>query len=331
MMCYYSEDNLKFSNRLQAKKYSIENQKDIFYYYNDDVYSKIDWTIEPEGTIDLHYKMQAQRIRDEYDYVILMYSGGYDSSNILEVFHYNNIKLDKIVVTGPFKQDSHSGVDENHNGEIYKNAFPTLSTLGLDSIVQILDFSDYYSDVKQFSVYQLEEEWVEHIGGKYSPYHFVFRDIHKFIVPEKYLDKKVAIIWGTDKPRICYERGRKGFYFTDIQINSYSRFNPPRSSNIENVNFYWDVNYPLILIKQLHMIKNGFQKNLVSTIYNLKHPLVYKSPKSPYHVISIRDNFLLNHKDSDIYKFYQVGIEKIKKSYYINDLSPIKSKFYPIE
>lgn len=328
---YYSEDNLRFPNRLQAKKYNIENQKEVFYYYYDDIYSKIDWTIEPEGTLDFHYKMQAQRIRDEYDYVILMYSGGYDSSNILEVFHYNNIKLDKIVVTGAFKQDSHSGDDENHNGEIYKNAFPVLSSFGLNPIVQILDFSDYYSNVKQFSVYQLEEEWVEHIGGKYSPYHFIFRDMHKFIVPEKYLDKKVAIIWGTDKPMISYENGKKGFCFRDMYIVSYARFNPPRSPNIENVNFYWDPNYPLILLKQLHTIKNGFKKNLVSDIYNLKNPLVYKSPKSPYHTFSLRDNFILNHKDSEIYKFYQMGIEKMKNSYYIYNLQPISSRFYAIE
>lgn len=334
-MSYYSEDGITFSNRLLAGKYRHETNKKIYYYYNDDFYSKLNWLVEPEGELEFHYKNQAQRIRDEYDYVILMYSGGFDSSNILETYYYNNIRLDKIVCMGALKQDEHSDTDENHNGELYRNAFPNLSSLGLDSIVQVFDFSQYYSDITQLSLYQYGEDWIERIGGRYSPCCMVFHDIHKYIVPEQYQNKKVAIVWGVDKPSIYTENGKNGFRFSDMRLTSYGRFNNPRSPNIENVNFYWDINYPLILLKQLHLLKKAIPTPITNEqvgrfVYKLKNPLVYKSPKSRSSEMAIRDSFVLDHKDSDIYKFHQLGMKKAKETYH-GQLSPIMSKFYAIE
>jgi hypothetical protein len=42
------------------------------------------------------YKERAQQLRDSYDYLILAYSGGSDSDNMLKTFLYNNIKIDEI-------------------------------------------------------------------------------------------------------------------------------------------------------------------------------------------------------------------------------------------
>ena len=85
---YYSHKKI-FGNKIQA----LQSNQPIQYYYYDDVWSKCDWTIEPSEPLEYYYKEQAQRIRDNYDYVVLCYSGGFDSSNILETFYYNNIKF----------------------------------------------------------------------------------------------------------------------------------------------------------------------------------------------------------------------------------------------
>ena len=74
--------------------YHKKTKEEVFFYYNDEIYDKIDWSIEPPGTLDFYYKEQAQRIRDSYDYVILCFSGGADSTNILNTFYYNNIKME---------------------------------------------------------------------------------------------------------------------------------------------------------------------------------------------------------------------------------------------
>jgi hypothetical protein len=313
---YYSADGKSFSNRTDAIRYQQKTKTQVFFYYYDDVYSKLDWTIEPPESLEFHYKTQAQKIRDEYDYVILCYSGGYDSTNILETFHYNNILLDKIVVTGPFKQDLYNESDENHNKEIYKNAFPYLYSLGLNSRVQAFDHTELYNNMNNFSIFTFGDNWIDEIGSRYSPHHFFWRDLSKHVVPKEYENKKVGIIWGTDKPGIFFNNNHMTFKFRDGPITSYGRFNQPLYSNVTNINFYWDHTYPQILLKQLHTLRKtpsyfANEKKVHEIIYPFKRPLIYKGPKSPSPLIGIRDGFLMG-KNSDILNFYNNGIEKLK-------------------
>ena len=330
---YYDEFGVRYPNKIKA----LQKTKNLYFDYYDEVYDKLNWKIEPTESLDFYYKHQAQRIRDEYDYVILCYSGGYDSTNILETFYYNNIKLDKIVVTGPFSQDRLINGDENHNGEIYLNAFPYLKELGLDSITQVIDYTEHYGKIETFSAYNLGESWVEEIGSRFSPHHWFWRDLDRFVIPKQFEDKKVAIIWGTDKPNLRIKNGVKSFRFIDTAITSYGRTNQPFRSNITNINFYWDPNYPLILLKQLHVIKNLelplTPKPVVNLIYNLKKPLIYKSGKTIGFLIAKRDMFLMNHKDTKIFDFYKQGIKKLEEYFpdSYKNLPSIDSKYYAIE
>ena len=105
---------------------------DIFYfYYFDKEFSSINWTIDSEKSLSDLYRQRAEQIRNDYEYVIIPYSGGYKSSLILETFYYNNIHIDEVLLVGAFSQDSYTGSDENHNGEIYNQAIPTLNKLNL--------------------------------------------------------------------------------------------------------------------------------------------------------------------------------------------------------
>jgi len=324
-MFYYSDDGKTFPNKVQAIEYRNKTKQQVYFYYYDEVYNKIDWSKEPLESLDTLYKNQAQKIRDEYDYVVLCYSGGFDSQNILETFYYNNIKLNKIVTTGAFSQDNGMITDRNHNLEIYKNAFPLLKLLGLDSISHVLDYSkDLYSDPSNFSIFKYGDRWIEEIGTRFSPHNWFWRDLDKHVVPKEYQDKKVAIIWGTDKPTLHVGNNNLFIYFNDAVITSYGRVNQPFFSNTSHVNFYWDPTYPFILIKQLSILKNEFLKNnrnlikmstgrLVYLIYNLKNRLNVKSNKTQSMTFSKRDTFLNYHTDSEIYKFYNLGINNLKK------------------
>jgi hypothetical protein len=335
-MFYYSDDGKTFPNKIQALDYNLKTNIPVYFYYYDDVYSNINWSNVPVESLDNLYKNQAQKIRDEYDYVILCYSGGYDSTNILETFYYNNIKLDKIVTTGPFSQDNGMVTDKNHNLEIYKNAFPYLRILGLDSITQIIDYTkELYKSPTNFSIFKYGDNWIEEIGTRFSPHNWFWRDLDKHVVPKEYQDKKIAIIWGTDKPRL--DVGKDNLYtcFRDNVITSYGRVNQPFFSNTKHINFYWDPTYPLILIKQLDILKNEFLKNnrsldrmssgrMVYLMYNIKNRLNVKSTKTQSMTFSKRDTFLNYHTDSEIYKFYNIGINNLKK--YDNICQCIESK-----
>jgi len=335
-MFYYSDDGKTFPNKIQALDYKNKTNQQIYFYYYDDIYCNINWSNVPVESLDTLYKNQAQKIRDEYDYVILCYSGGYDSQNILETFYYNNIKLDKIVTTGAFSQDNGMLTDRNHNLEIYRNAFPLLKLLGLDSISHVLDYSkDIYSNPSNFSIFKYGDSWIEEIGSRFSPHNWFWRDLDKHVVPENYQDKKIAIIWGTDKPRLEIENNTLFTCFRDVVLTSYGRVNHPFYAGTKHINFYWDPFYPDILIKQFSILKEEFLKNkisfnrmltsrLVYLIYNLKNRLNVKSLKTASSTFSKRDNFLKKHTDSDIFKFYNLGMDSLKK---YNDIDLcIKSK-----
>ena len=329
---YYFDDGSKFSSKIEAIQYSLKSQKNFRLYYFDEVFSSIDWSIEPSNTLQYHYKQQAQRIRDEYDYVVQCYSGGADSTNILETYVYNNIKLDKIVVVGALSEDSSKGVDENHNGELYHNVFPYLKDLGLEGITQICDYTTLFDKPENFSIYEYGENWVDVVGTRLSPHNWFWRDLHKHVVPIEWRSKKVAIIFGKDKPKLSYHDNKFAFRFSDIVVNNYG--NIETVDNCDRINFYWDPNYPLIIIKQLHILKSHFNAfkfgdSVDNMVYNLKRPLVFKSPKSRLNYLSLRDNFLVNKKNSSIYKFYFDGLHYMNKKIGMNHQT-IYSKFYYI-
>ena len=192
-MFYYAQDGEVFSSKIKALEYRAKTTLPVYFYYYDHVYSKLDWSVEPPESLDYYYLEQAMRLREKYDYLILCYSGGYDSTNILETFCLNGIKLDKIISIGAFNQDSISGVDENHNGELYLNAFPYIEELGLTSIYEKLDYTEYFDDVnKKLTIAQYGNEWVDQMGGWFSPHHWFWRDLERFVIPKNIGSKKVG-------------------------------------------------------------------------------------------------------------------------------------------
>jgi hypothetical protein len=357
-MFYYFDNGKKFTSKIEAIKYSQQTRLLPKFYYYDHVYEKLDWTREPSETLDYYYKQHAQRIRDNYDYVILAYSGGYDSTNILETFYYNNIKLDKIITVGALKQDSCSGVDENHNGELYHNVFPYIKELGLESITQVIDYTDLFNKVENFSISSYKENWVDEIGAWFSPHNWFWRDVGKYVIPKEWGDKKVALIFGKDKPALFYSPEGKsqiailnhgyrlnGFQFRDTPCYNYGDTGQIEE-NLTRINFYWDPNNTDILLKQLHIMKTVYDINALNSyepsmgvqtlgnidtnhiVYNLKKPLIFKSPKSKNNIFSLRDNYLKNKKNSELYKFYIKGLNRINSEVNLNSMVAIPSRFY---
>lgn len=348
-MFYYFDDGTRFTSKIEALKYGYAKTQSPKFYYHDHVYENLDWTVEPTHSLEYYYKEQAQRIRDSYDYVILAYSGGYDSTNILETFYYNNIKLDKIIIVGALSQDSHGGVDDNHNGELYHNAFPYVNELGLAPITQIIDYTKLFDSVENFSVSKYSEYWVDEVGAWFSPHNWLWRDIGKHVVPSEWKGKRVALIFGKDKPSLFSRSDNgvlDGFHFRDTPCMSYA--DTGQDEDIKRINFYWDPDNTNILLKQLHVLKRFYSISSTSSydcehsvqtvgglavnkiVYDLKKPLLYKSPKSKTNLLSLRDNYLKQKQSSDVFSLYQSGIGRINREVGASGMVPIFSRFYSI-
>jgi hypothetical protein len=97
---YIVDGKLYYSKSHALYESSVSNKK-IEWSFNNEVwenFSKNRLPILGKTPLDTLYKERAQQLRDKYDYLILNYSGGPDSHNILMTFINNNIHLDEVYV-----------------------------------------------------------------------------------------------------------------------------------------------------------------------------------------------------------------------------------------
>lgn len=76
----------------------------ISWIFNNEVYDNFDWRSRLGLPITELYRIRAQQLRDKYDYLILWFSGGADSTTILQSFVDNGIHLDEVMVAWPITQ-----------------------------------------------------------------------------------------------------------------------------------------------------------------------------------------------------------------------------------
>lgn len=339
---YYDEESKVYTNQIDA----LLSGKKCYLYFYDKEMSVVDWKKEPSESLDTLYKIRAQYIRDKYKYVILCYSGGHDSTNILETFYYNNIHIDEILVVGALNRDSYKGSDENHNGELYENVFPTLSQLSLPNTkITVVDYSKWFNNpISNFSALsKYGEEWTKHVGGFRSVHTLFWHDLKKFIGHQN--SKDTCYIMGTDKVNLDYRVGQKSnVFFIDLSFFDYgSKY---QDENFQRVNFYTDVHYTAtnIIRKQAHVVNNykrinsygdvDENENLILNrlLYDLKHPLLFMSPKSVSTSVSARDMFMYEHKNSEMYNIFIKGLRYInRQGFSTKKQYKFRSKSYPIE
>ena len=95
---YYLVNGEIFENKIHALIKGSELNVLPEWHYFDEVFSKANKTGLGQVPLTEWYKQRALQLRDKYDYLILNYSGGSDSHNILHTFLKNNIKLDCVYV-----------------------------------------------------------------------------------------------------------------------------------------------------------------------------------------------------------------------------------------
>jgi hypothetical protein len=352
-MPFYYYNDLIFNSKIEAIQ-SCKNN--LFYDYHGNIFDQIQWHSEPETKIADLYSLNALRLREKYDYLILCFSGGYDSTQILETFVHNNIKLDKIITVGAFSKDADSNSDENMNIEAYKNAFTLIEKYNLSSIYETFDYTKWFENPANFSLFEYGEKWVDEMGSLFSPHHFFWRDLEEIIIPNSWKDKKTGIIFGIEKPYLFYEKPNLYFSFKDSLVNQYG--NRYHSEFSDRVFFFWDPTFPDILKKQLHLLKKAvflqhklsrkpieecidIINNLVNTpvlssghnlspVYNIENALKVKSPKSSNIYLSNRDKFFFNCKNTEMFDLYSIGIKSIKTRLDTFQLPVIYSKKYII-
>lgn len=304
---YFEIDGVKTFSKYEAWKIAQNKNlpaSDIKFIFNDNKMEELDWQKEPEESLQELYKRRAQQLRDKFDYVVLLYSGGIDSHVILNTFVKNNIKLDEVVIAGNKKYLPETA---KINQEVVKMAIPYVQSLNLEdkgTRVTYVDFGQLQLD--QFLDDNYYEKFQYFYNGPLPSWYLALRSHFFKLKIEHHVElskegKTICYMWGYDKPNLFEIDGKWCFKFTD-SVSEYSvRPYVNRKvlggvlKNFYDEPFFVTPDMPEITIKQCHLLVDmindirsldddrivdiGF---ITTTGPFVEHPIGYGSPNGKW-------------------------------------------------
>ncbi len=223
---HWSVDEQIFTSKTLANYFASTSGKSVKWNFHNDIWTNfINTKRDTLGVVPLNdlYKQRALQLRDKYDYLILNYSGGADSHNILMTFLNNNIKLDEICTHRSDRIDSKL-YTPNTTIRTAENLFsewdyatkPTLDWIAKhhpEIKISIVDPFDKESDI----VYNDNtfEQGVSFAGA------FDLRRLATYSPTIDLLagsNKRVAQIYGIDKPTVMIRDGGCYMFFSDTVV-----------------------------------------------------------------------------------------------------------------
>lgn len=211
----------------------------------------VDWTTEPTETLRELYKQHAQYIRDTYDYVILYFSGGSDSTTMLNAFLDNNIHVDEIV-TAIF-----DNVDMPcFNGIHAQNYLKTKQFNGKYTKVYI-PFSKIETSIKSDNFI---DTWSKNFTGALHGLSRMSIDHYEQleILPTTRRLGKIAHVFGVDTPVVTKIIDK---YYITHNVKMHILM------NYENVvRFFSSKDFPKVYVKQAHIIAKTMRHLNVATL-----------------------------------------------------------------
>jgi hypothetical protein len=259
---YYTVGDFKTYSKLEAIELSGKTKLPLQWRFNQAEFDQFDWTQEPPGGLEFWYKKRAQQIREKYDYIVIWYSGGADSHNVLMSFVRNNIFVDEIA-----QYHNLNGDDGNKqtylNEEVFATSAPTTQALIANNPLyrhtkhRLVDLSDVQMKVLQ----QDSNKWdyFYKIGTHLSP-NALARSYLRESVPDyqSLIDqgKKVCFVFGSEKPIVQKHSNSWYVAFRDMIDNAVS----PRTQMLNrewehDELFYWTPDMPQLAAKQAHVVK----------------------------------------------------------------------------
>lgn len=263
---HYKVGNNRYLHKLSAYRAADYNVANIEFIFNEQEFESYDWTQEPEPNVGLteFYRRRAQALRNKYDYLVLMYSGGPDSKNVLNCFLQNDICLDEIINFNSFdRTQKHHGTI--NNADYVHNVQPTLAALRLSNPEIRITVVDEISITQQYLRLLKKQGNFEFVVGlQGSVISWINRGVWV-----RYVDHiwnkmqsgvRVGIIKAHDKPKILVDSTGKYYtHFNDVNGPdlALALSQDEDLCNLEFLEFFYNSTESVsLMIKQLHVLKN---------------------------------------------------------------------------
>lgn len=272
---FYDVNGYKTFSKLEAIELQQRSGHWPHWNFNQEVFNTLNWELEPDIDLWEMYKARARQIRNSYDYCVIFYSGGSDSHNLLNAWIDADCKIDEIA---SFWNEAGTHDPQSFMcSEISNVVLPDVKLLkskGFDFVYRLIDLCDLTNKF-------IKENYLHyhyHVNQSLSPNNVIKSYFRHDIKDYKDLinqGKSVCFIWGSDKPQIFNDEQGYYFAFLDIMDNCVSPYvqNQYQQGWYDEL-FYWSPDFPLIPVKQAHVVKKFLD--------NVNDPSYYQKKHSPY-------------------------------------------------
>ena len=277
--------------------------------YHDSIFGQARWNIEPPVDLKELYRQRALQLREAYDHLVLFYSGGVDSWNILKTFIDNDIRLDEIYMFGAFEAEEkeysrwgQSTTPGYYTREI-QQTLPLVKKLAESHNIKV----NVYDWTRAIIDAANDPDWFWTAGVRFDPtcmvrskFHKVFREHNELL----HKGKKVGFVYGVDKPRLLRDDTNIYFAFLDVIMTTGTLpTNDILGEYWENDEyFYWSPNLPELAVKQSHVVVNWLRAN--NKLHLIKHMT---------NISSFHDEAYYHEVNTSIYPDWDPKTWQIKK------------------
>ena len=236
---YWEYAGTRYKSKIKAIEASGGDISSISFFAFSDSFYSYSWDIEPTESWEELLLQRALLLREKYKYLKLWFSGGADSTTVLNTFLRNNIYIDEIVVYRFAINDNFLN-KSNHEIDNYTTPFlKNLNNILTNTKITYIDFGkDYYDKY-------LGEKWLHTRSDL---------DLRHYHIP-KIRGKNYCNIFCDLTPDVYYD---KGCWYSDLWDSSHLG-ELASFSNIEL--FYSTQEFPKLHAKQLHIVKNYLKAN----------------------------------------------------------------------
>jgi hypothetical protein len=277
---FYTVGQQTFINKTSAIYEANKTKADIDWYFHDDILNALNWTTEPETSLNEFYRQRAQQLRNKYDYLVLFFSGGADSTNMVYSFLKNGIYVDEVVAGAPVSglnnwKDTTSTDAANTISETRLAQLPGLKKISEEYPAVKVTVHDYFQDMIEYKT----DEWLwksgSYIHPTFAARYSLERDEYKHLRVLADSGKSIGLVYGLDKP--CLAEHKEEFYLVikDLVVcNGFQSLDHPMAT-VEL--FYYNADVPQMMIKQSHVAARYILRpeNVLyynNLYYNTKYP-----------------------------------------------------------
>jgi hypothetical protein len=241
---YWEYAGTRYKTKIKAIEASGGDISSISFFAFTDYFYSYSWNKEPTESWEELLLERALILREKYKYLKLWFSGGADSTTVLNTFLRNNIHIDEIIVYRFALNDNFLN-KSNHEIDGYTTPFlKNIQNAIPNTKITYMDFGkDYYDKY-------LGEKWL-HTKSTL--------DLRNFHIP-KIRGKNYCNIFCDLTPDVYYD---KGSWYSDLwdtsHLSELAVYN-----NIEL--FYSSDEFPKLHAKQLHLVKSYLKDNNITNL-----------------------------------------------------------------